>query len=164
MNRSFLVAAVATLSVWFSADCAQAQWGWQGYPTWYARNVYSVYDQDRLPYFSLHPPVYYSYPVPRTYGYSPFAYPEYVMTPEIAATESEIIVNPYYDQAPTTDSPKARTPAPKIAPPTRQPMSLPNKRTTVKPGADRSAAVSPVKPLRIANPYAPTGFAAAGSR
>lgn len=26
-----------------------------------------------IPYFALHPPVYYSRPVPRTYGYSPFA-------------------------------------------------------------------------------------------
>ncbi len=35
------------------------------------------------PYFSLHPPVYYSAPVARTYGYSPFAYPGYVRTPEV---------------------------------------------------------------------------------
>ena len=48
------------------------------------------------PYFALHPPVYYSYPVPRTYGYSPFAYPASVRTPEIvAAAEPETIINPY---------------------------------------------------------------------
>ena len=29
--------------------------------------------QNNIPYFALHPPVYYSRPVPRTYGYSPFA-------------------------------------------------------------------------------------------
>jgi hypothetical protein len=45
--------------------------GWQ--PSYYA--------SESLPYFSLHPPVYYSYRVPRTYGYSPFAYPPGVLTP-----------------------------------------------------------------------------------
>jgi len=28
----------------------------------------------QIPYFSEHPPVYYSHVVPRTYGYSPYAY------------------------------------------------------------------------------------------
>jgi hypothetical protein len=36
---------------------------------------------DTIPYFALFPPVYYSYHVPRTYGYSPFAYPPGVFTP-----------------------------------------------------------------------------------
>ncbi len=35
------------------------------------------------PYFALHPPVYYSCPVPRSYGYSPYAYPPCVQTPEV---------------------------------------------------------------------------------
>jgi hypothetical protein len=35
------------------------------------------------PYFALHPPVYYSCPVPRSYGYSPYAYPGCVMTPDV---------------------------------------------------------------------------------
>jgi hypothetical protein len=49
-----------------------------------------------LPYFALHPPVYYSQPVPRTYGYSPFAYPGYVMTPEVAMPSQPLeITNPY---------------------------------------------------------------------
>ena len=34
-----------------------------------------------VPYFALFPPVYYSYRVPRTYGYSPFAYPPGILTP-----------------------------------------------------------------------------------
>ena len=36
------------------------------------------------PYFALHPPVYYSFPVARTYGYSPYAYPPQTRTPELA--------------------------------------------------------------------------------
>lgn len=37
------------------------------------------------PYFALHPPVYYSAPVARTYGYSPHAYPGSVRTPDAPA-------------------------------------------------------------------------------
>ena len=37
--------------------------------------------QQRIPYYALYPPVYYSYPVARTYGYSPFAYPPGTLTP-----------------------------------------------------------------------------------
>ncbi len=50
------------------------------------------------PYFALHPPVYYEMPVPRTYGYSPWAYPPYVMTPEISEPVPEIIQNQYIPQ------------------------------------------------------------------
>lgn len=51
---------------------------------------------NNVPYYALHPPVYYSYPVPRTYGYSPFAYPPHVMTPEICGEIEPLdIVNPY---------------------------------------------------------------------
>ncbi len=37
-----------------------------------------------LPHYALFPPVYYSYPVPRPYGYSPFAYPPGTLTPNVA--------------------------------------------------------------------------------
>ena len=54
------------------------------------------------PYFAIHPPVYYSYPVPRTYGYSPYAYPSYVMTPEIKQpVEPAVYDNPYVEQEAT---------------------------------------------------------------
>jgi hypothetical protein len=83
---------------------------------------------DNVPYFALHPPVYYSYPVPRTYGYSPFAYGPWVMTPEVAAPPQPMtIINPYVpnaDKAPASEA------------------------------SDRSAAVSPQpEPLVIINPY-----------
>lgn len=47
------------------------------------------------PYFSVHPPVYYSHPVPRPYGMSPYPYtprqePAYVIEPQ-----PQEIVNPY---------------------------------------------------------------------
>lgn len=50
------------------------------------------------PYFALHPPVYYEMPIPRTYGYGPWAYPPYMTTPEIVAPTPEIIQNKFVPQ------------------------------------------------------------------
>lgn len=84
---------------------------------------------NNLPFYALHPPVYYSYPVPRTYGYSPFAYPPYVMTPEFAAASEPLeIINPHVEGT--------------EAKPTKSTKS------------DRSAATSArVKPLVVMNPF-----------
>lgn len=63
------------------------------------------YSDYRVPYFAAHPPVYYSHPVPRTYGHSPFAYPPHFRTPEIAEPIAPItITNPY---VPASDKPAA---------------------------------------------------------
>jgi hypothetical protein len=84
---------------------------------------------DNLPYFALHPPVYYSCPVPRTYGYSPFAYPPGVMTPDVNFAAMPVTINNPY--VPKIQNPAAATPAP-----------------------DRSAAAAPaVEPLVIVNPF-----------
>ena len=48
------------------------------------------------PYFSLHPPVYYRAAVPRNYGYSPFAYPGIMKTPEHSNSSLDID-NPYVE-------------------------------------------------------------------
>jgi hypothetical protein len=53
---------------------------------------------NEVPYFSMFPPVYYSMPVPRTYGWSPFAYPPGTMTPEVEVAEGQDMVNPYVPQ------------------------------------------------------------------
>jgi len=66
--------------------------GFSGY--WYGP-PYTFYQQEQLPYFSLHPPVYYSVPVPRTYGYSPFAYPPGLMTPDVQLGAPVEIQNPH---------------------------------------------------------------------
>jgi hypothetical protein len=72
-------------------------WGYHGSP-------YSLGQIPTPPYFAIHPPVYYSQPVPRTYGYSPYAYPGTVMTPEV--TEPEVIENPHVTQ-PAEEQPAA---------------------------------------------------------
>jgi hypothetical protein len=97
---------------------------------------------DNVPHFALHPPVYYSYPVPRTYGYSPFAYPPGVMTPDVVGQAQPLdIINPYV--------PKAQ----------EKPVS-----TT----QDRSAATMPSRgnqpqPLVIINPFVSSTRAVARS-
>lgn len=50
------------------------------------------------PYFSLHPPVYYSLPVARTFGYSPFAYPPGIITPDASLRCPKVIVNKFVPQ------------------------------------------------------------------
>lgn len=68
---------------------------YQGYYGWYWGDMYSFQAREATPYFSHHPPVYYSLPVPRTYGYTPFPYPPWVMTPEVVLPGPKVIQNRY---------------------------------------------------------------------
>jgi len=65
------------------------------------------------PYFALHPPVHYSDVVPRSYGYSPFAYPGTYVTPEIAAAPAEV-VNPYVEPKVQAESTNHLTAVPTV--------------------------------------------------
>lgn len=55
----------------------------------------SVYTREHVPYFALHPPVYYTGPVGRPYGWGPFAYPAWVETPLVEPPRPMVIQNPY---------------------------------------------------------------------
>ena len=81
-----------------TATVANAQnWGASpgvNYSYWYGYGSPGIYSSS-IPYFSLFPPVYYSYHVSRTYGYSPFAYPPGVMTPGSEFVGPTIIQNVY---------------------------------------------------------------------
>jgi hypothetical protein len=92
--------------------------------------------QYNVPYYAAFPPVYYSYPVPRTYGYSPFAYPPGVMTPDVTIDSQPLeIINPHVPST-KTDAPAAK--------------------------ADTTAAVNrQPEPLVILNPYVTSGKALA---
>ncbi len=90
------------------ADDAKAQYGMNGgcgYGFGYdIGRLYGVL-ADNVPHFAAFPPVYYSAPVPRTYGYSPFAYPPGVRTPALAEDATPVeIINPHYKPA-TNSSP-----------------------------------------------------------
>jgi hypothetical protein len=93
---------------------------------------------DNVPYFALHPPVYYSHPVPRTYGYSPFAYGPWVMTPDTPPPAPVTIMNPFVPKADKASTSEA---------------------------SDRSAATTPQpQPLVIVNPYVTPSRAVAVSK
>jgi hypothetical protein len=81
MSRLSALVVGAVLLVGTAATTAQAQIGFG--PGAYGLGFFNYgYNQPRIPYYALYPPVYYSYPVARPYGYSPFAYPPGIMTPE----------------------------------------------------------------------------------
>ena len=74
-------------------DAGISTWGWR--PGGAGLSP-SFYQQEHLPYFALHPPVYYKdAPVPRTYGYSPFAYPVGTRTPETKVVAPVTIRNQF---------------------------------------------------------------------
>jgi hypothetical protein len=97
MNDKLRVAAIGAVLVFAMAAVADAQcnaawpYSWGGYG--YLRNYDNTHAY--IPHFALYPPVYYSLPVPRTYGYSPFAYPPGTKTPEISEPEPLIVPNKF---------------------------------------------------------------------
>ncbi len=90
-GRWGVVVACLTLGAWLSSPApAQAQilgggFGAGGFNGGLGLGFfnYGAGSYQRPPYFAMFPPVYYSYAVPRPYGYSPFAYPPGVTTPEV---------------------------------------------------------------------------------
>lgn len=109
------VAAVLTLVPALTNE-AQAQssispYGSGGFPGpgWigYYGSPYSLGQIPVPPYFAIHPPVYYSYPVARSYGYSPYAYPGWMETPPVVMPE--VIENPHVDQPEAQETKVLRT-------------------------------------------------------
>jgi hypothetical protein len=106
MSKKLLLIAAAVAALSFSQKPAEAGYGgWGGFSPWY--NGYAF---EYVPYYAMHPPVYYSYPVPRAYGWSPWAYPPGVMTPEILGELGgpQEIINPHVPQ-PENAKPTANT-------------------------------------------------------
>ncbi|HEX4128528.1 MAG TPA: hypothetical protein VHZ24_00705 [Pirellulales bacterium] len=110
----WLLLAGAMLTVGSSDAKAQGYYNGWG-PWWYS------YVPDRIPYYVQFPPVYYSHPVPRTYGYSPYAYPAGIPTPQPdrVTVNPLLLANPHLAQplayaderpAPASESP----PKPKV--------------------------------------------------
>jgi hypothetical protein len=93
-----------------------------------------------VPFYSLHPPVYYSYPVARTYGWSPFAYGSDVQTPAIENGGPAELINPYA-------APKDKTPPPPAP--------------KAKPSAEHTADDDAPQPKVVINPYVEQSVASA---
>ncbi len=128
MKTQLIILLMLVATLFAAAPTAQAQ-GYWGDGGWGYGYLYQSLDFN-VPYFAAHPPVYYSYPVPRTYGYSPFAYPPNVLTPEIemgGAAPVEVI-NPYVpssqQQSADTDQSAAAAPTTKSDQP--QPLVIIN--------------------------------------
>ena len=95
--RVLTTAILLTAALCTASASAQVPFGYGNY--WFGP-PYNFSQREHIPYFSLHPPVYYSAPVARTYGYSPFAYPPGVMTPEVESCPPTVIENPHVPQKP----------------------------------------------------------------
>ena len=100
---TFILAAACST---FDAGEAKAQYGLNaGCGYGYGCGIYDygrLYRvlADNVPHYAAFPPVYYSAPVPRTYGYSPFASPPGVMTPDLVGDAEPVeIVNPHFKPA-----------------------------------------------------------------
>ncbi len=107
MSRFMLFSLVAfSAAILATASRADAQ----DYPGYWG---YSCICAESAPYFALHPPVYYSLPVPRTYGYSPFPYPPGVLTPASNLPRPQVVRNVYGGrEAPADDEIALRQPGP----------------------------------------------------
>lgn len=94
------VAALAAISL-FTASAQAGDYGhYYGYGR-YSADFTRLYSSGQIhapPYFSMHPPVYYSRPVARTYGYSPYAYPPETITPDHPCPVGAVVLNPYVVQ------------------------------------------------------------------
>jgi len=120
-----------------SADRAQAQCGlnqglYGGYGAFDVGRLYGVLAQN-VPYFAAFPPVYYSAPVPRTYGYSPFAYPPGVRTPDLpAAVVAQEILNPYVPVSTESEKIDQVTQASEVPRSSTQPLAIVNPYVTTR--------------------------------
>jgi hypothetical protein len=94
----FCFCGVCVADDYFSISPYQAYgWGCCYCPT--------SYSQESVPYFALHPPVYYSYPIARTYGDSPYPYPPGLnaMQAQTPSAQPQIIRNDYIDESQESD-------------------------------------------------------------
>lgn len=105
MNLSVKVGVViVAAALWGMSACeAQAQVGGAPYALGYGffgNGLYGSMSTQPPPYYALFPPVYYSFPVARPYGYSPFAYPPGFVTPEGERVQAKEVVNAYVPRKP----------------------------------------------------------------
>lgn len=104
IKHGIQLAVIALALVAMSAS-ASAFWPYHGiYAGWYGDGCYSNYSQESIPYFALHPPVYYSYPVARTYGLYPFPYFADDAISQRIVAEPRLVLNRFVDQKTTAES------------------------------------------------------------
>ena len=107
-----------------------------GYGAFYGCDLDS--NENHIPFFALHPPVYYSQIIPRAYGWSPFAYSGDAMILPLEDGGPKEIINPY-------------------VPPSNTPDAKPS--TKAKPTGEQTADDSTATPHLIVNPYVAANLA-----
>jgi hypothetical protein len=91
------IIVITCLFVVVSCTTAFGQ-GWNYYPAnWNGCYSHGSYACDYVPYYAMHPPVYYSYHTARTYGDSPYPYPPGIsaLQQAFSAITPQIIKNEY---------------------------------------------------------------------
>jgi hypothetical protein len=134
MNSKFRVGGLFSLLViaLLAMPAAQCRaggpwfWGYGPFGCGYGYGLGDGYFSNQVPYFSLHPPVYYSRPMAYSFGYSPFPNPPYAPLagdcddgPAVQVVHSPPlrIANPYVSQTNTATNLPAVIPysrAPKV--------------------------------------------------
>ena len=97
MNAKLILVVLLGMLVVAGTNAVSGQ-DWGGFPCAPPFGGYpyqNIYSTESVPYYSLYPPVYYSYRVARTYGYSPFAYPPGVLTPGSEPPRGAAVQNVY---------------------------------------------------------------------
>lgn len=108
----FIMGVAAILAL--AAEHCQAQFGGFGGPYLYGAG-YGLFVYERLPQYSLFPPVYYKHPTPRPYGYSPYAYPPGFTTPDVGAkSHGTVVINHYVPQSSSANEPADRQQEPLV--------------------------------------------------
>lgn len=108
----FAIVAATIAAFWPTTASAGGPFGCECW--WGINGAYGLYGNrvNEVPYFAMFPPVYYSLPVPRSYGWSPFAYPPGTMTPNVEVPQPQAIINPHVPQPdcqPSTTKSTTRT-------------------------------------------------------
>lgn len=128
-------------------------WGGYGYGNGFGNFFETPYATGRIPtppYFSIHPPVYYSHAVPRTYGHSPFAYPGFYRTPDVVVEPiSQSIDNPYVEQTKTADVDTKEDGEPTPAEDEDFAQAEPQPQTIVNPYVDHPSQYPPAFTMEV---------------
>jgi hypothetical protein len=135
LNRAFQLSIIIILM--FTCLSVSAGWPYDQFNYgWYLGDYYSNYSQESVPYYALHPPVYYSYPVARTYGLYPFPYYLETTPCQPVVLEPKMVMNSYVGQQPLEE--------PKLL--SQQPLRIAN------PFVEQTEVSSQVKKVNWENP------------
>ena len=108
----FAFSAICVLPSAAVAACGP-YFAWGGFAPW-TYGPRSVYVDEHVPYYAMHPPVYYSYPVPRTYGHLPYPYVTAPVARNVAWREPRVVVNPYAVESGAAAAPPEATMPPRV--------------------------------------------------